>query len=128
MSWTSWQCGQSHLSVDRQCARRLCTSISTPVGALRFVFGQVKWRIATVISLHRLEQYLEDVPQPHDHLGAGNGPDCGEHSERDFLDDRHAERTPGSSGMIFLESSSRSSSCLSMIFSENRCALFGIML
>jgi hypothetical protein len=68
----------------------------------------VKWRIATVISLHRLEQYLEDVPQPQDNLGAGNGPDCGEHSERDFLDDRHAERAPGSSGMIFLESSSRS--------------------
>jgi hypothetical protein len=51
--------------------------------------------------LHQLKQYLEDVPQPHDHLGAGNGPDCGEHSERDFLDDRHVERTPGKSGMIF---------------------------
>ena len=90
----------SHLSVDLQCARRLCTSISTPVGALRFVFGQVKWRTVTAISLHQLEQYLEDVPQPHDHLGASNGPDCGEHSECDFLDDRHAELTPGSADRI----------------------------
>jgi hypothetical protein len=65
------------------------------VGALRFVFGQVKWSTATAIPLHQVERYLEDVPQPHDHLGASNGPDCGEHSERDFLGDRHAERTPG---------------------------------
>ena len=100
MSWTSSQCGQLHLSVDLQCARRLCTSISTPVGARRFVFGQVKWSTATAISLHQLEQDLEDVPQPHDHLGAGNGPDCGEHSERDFLEDRHAERTPRSADRI----------------------------
>src|SRR3954454_15096529 len=100
MSWTSSQCGQLHLSVDRQCARRPCTSISTPVGARRFVFGQVKWRIATAISLRRSEQYLEDVPQPHDHLGAGNGPDCGEHSESNFLNDRHAERTLGSADRI----------------------------
>ena len=64
------------------------------MGALRFVFGQVKWRTATAISLHQLEQYLEDVPQPYDRLGASNGPDCGEHSERDFLDDRHAELRP----------------------------------
>ena len=70
------------------------------MGARRFVFGQVKWRTATAISLHRLKQYLEDVPQPHDYLGAGNGPDCGEHSERDFLDDCHAERTPGSADRI----------------------------
>ena len=60
----------------------------------------MKWSIATVISLHRLRRYLEDVPQPHDHLGAGNGPDCGEHSERDFLEDRHAERTPRSADRI----------------------------
>ena len=34
-----------------QCARRPRTSISTPVGIFRFVFGQVKRRHATVISL-----------------------------------------------------------------------------
>ena len=33
-----------------QCARRPRTSISTPVGIFRFVFGQVKRRHATVIS------------------------------------------------------------------------------
>ena len=41
-SCMSSQCGQSNVSVDLQCVRRPCTSISTSVGAFRFVFGQVK--------------------------------------------------------------------------------------
>jgi hypothetical protein len=67
------------------------------------------------------------VPQPHDHLGAGNGPDCGEHSERDFLNDRHAELRPARADDFSLNRPPALAFCLSMIFSENRCALFWIM-
>jgi hypothetical protein len=39
------QCGHLTFSVDFQDARRLCTSISMPVGACRLVFGtnEEKW-------------------------------------------------------------------------------------
>src|SRR5262249_61453751 len=58
------QWGQCTVSVARQTARRLCTSVSMPVGARLKVLGQVKDRAAIGASLVRSQAGARLVSRP----------------------------------------------------------------